>query len=304
MVPLEREDRNLGVRGTYGASESAHFCCEPTTIKKMVDRVGPGQFQVHADVVDRVARALRMAGMAGTIDQARMVINLAAAETARVMREREAANGLLMLRGDTPADARARARAYFEIPANVWAVGVVGERKAGKSALVNWLRKLPKTDPNAAKSGVLVGTDLPTLYPLNVTGVGRVQLWDTPALGDVGDGGNFPLHRMAAFDVVVVVVRDRLMERSLNAIKTAHYYGKRIILVFGSLGVHLDNHMWAKGLSKDAAFAELVEIYKDVFARRVLPAAPEALCMVYDANMMDDEETRSRMLFSMMPPKQ
>jgi len=268
----------------------------------MVDRTGPGSFRVHAETVDRVQEALRQTWPNATVAMAQDVIVASANEAARVTRERQANSALPALEGDSPEAARSRARAYFEIPAKVWAIAVVGVAGHGKSTLINWLRKLDKKDPNAAGVGITSSTKIPTLYPLNVNGVGRVQLWDTPPLSSAESG--FPRHLMAAFDVVVIVVGDRFMEQAHDAMIQAAGYGCRIIYVRSKLDLHLSGEQWDHGVPEGAAFEKLCDQWKDEFAKRVLPKAPNAVCFVYSATMMGDEETRSRMLFSLMPPKQ
>jgi predicted GTPase len=100
------------------------------------------------------------------------------------------------------------------IAANDRAVGVVGMTGSGKSALVNALRRVADTAPDAAKEGIVETTTHGAPYPWVVQGQRtgqRLVLWDLPGGGTAlfDDHLYFTQQKLYAFHRLLLVTSGR-----------------------------------------------------------------------------------------------
>lgn len=255
-----------------------------------VERLGPGSFEVSANTVEAVSRALGGDGPPASIFASRALITSIATQVARDA----AANRFPALESEPIQDTRKRVREALGMQGNVREIGVLGIAGAGKSSFINFMRKKQRGEDDYAPIGIrLDKEDTFTPYPMFD---GRMRLWDTPNLYH-----KFPSHYVAGFHIIVLVVGGRITGLEENFVKLCAWYKVPLLIVKSKLDQDLESYRYDTGIDDaEKAFTDTVAAYKDAFATKVLPHVPQAKFVAYTAKRPDDEDTRRYIMSLLM----
>mmetsp|Transcript_79575 Transcript_79575/g.200145 ORF Transcript_79575/g.200145 Transcript_79575/m.200145 type:complete len:304 (+) Transcript_79575:54-965(+) len=163
--------------------------------------------------------------------------------------------------------AAAHAKEFYPKP--VWLrtagqinIAITGLTGAGKSSLINALRRLRPNDPEAAPTGTVETTMAPTCWTLKVQAAANcfvvVNFWHLPGAGTPAFPREIYIQKMGLrhFDSVVLVSSTRFTETEMLINQHLLKFQVQTVMVRTKVDQDVDNEL-DKGIDEDAALTKI-----------------------------------------------